>query len=214
MTMTMDPPITKDRDILAGPPEVAEGPLAITVDIDDVLYPGCKSYHLACVNAGITNGVTPRSYAPWEEYGCAKETWWDALAKAILDGTMLSLDPLPGAVAALWRLERAGHKINLATARATYPGLGVEATQAWRHQTEQWLYRHHIPFETLTYTMDKSVVPADFSVDDTLNNYDSLEAAGHRPYLVQQPWNDVPDTRRRVDHIAEFVAIVLKEDSA
>lgn len=190
-------------------------PLSIVVDIDDVLFPWYASAHRVCQEVGLApEGVTPTSWEVYDEYGCTPEQWWAALRNATLDGSLYLGDPYEGAVAALWRLEQAGHHLHLVTARGTHtedPML-AEVIQA---ATVRWVAEHFIPHDTLTFSRDKTVVPADFAVDDNVGNYDALAAAGVVSFLVNQPWNQpADDGRRRVDSLAAFAAIILGEDPA
>jgi hypothetical protein len=198
------------RDLVCVVPE-----LALCVDIDDVIFPWYDRAHAACEAAGITNGVTPCTWVPHEEYGCTKEEWWQALGWATHSGDLYRGEPYPGAVQALWRLEAAGHHINLVTARGTHELIAPATRLSIHAQTRAWLHEHHIPYDTLTFSKDKTVVPADFSVDDNIGNYDALEAAGHYPYLVNRPWNiDDGDRRRRVDSLAEFASQIIGDPRA
>lgn len=219
MTMT-DDRVQTGKEVRTNPgtdlliPAGMDRPLAVMADIDDVLYPWYDTAHEVCTRAGITNGVTPRTWVVHEEYGCTLEEWWGALGVATNDGTLYGAKPIVGAIDALWALERAGATINLVTARATHPLIPEDIRRAIKDQTERWLLDHFVPYDTLTFTERKASVPADYSVDDSIRNYDELEAAGHRPFLVNQPWNQPPeDGRRRVNHIAEAVAKILREDA-
>lgn len=197
-----------------GRTRVAPKALSIAVDIDDVVFPWYDRAHAACVAAGITGGVTPTTWSPHEEYEVTNEVWWEALATATLSGTLYSGDPYPGAIEALWRLDAAGHFIHLVTARSTHRLIAPEVAASIREQTVLWVTANHLPHETLTFSKDKTVVPADISVDDNIGNYDALDKAGHYPYLVNRPWNELTDgdQRRRVNSLTDFAAIVLGKD--
>jgi hypothetical protein len=46
-------------------------------------------------------------------------------------------------------------------------------------------------------------------IEDKLENYDALNAAGTRTYLINRAWNKVPgDNRRRIDELAEYVQAI------
>lgn len=188
-------------------------PLSIVIDIDDVLYPWYDAAHKVCVAAGITNGVTPRTWSVFEEYGCTAEQWWATLRDATLDGTLYEAAPYDGALQGLWRLEAAGHHLHLVTARGTHtedPDLRTCIEAA----THRWLAAWHFPYDSLTFSADKTVVPADFAVDDNVKNYDALEHAGAVSFLVDRPWNEPHDDgRRRVDSLATFATIILGDSA-
>ncbi len=185
-------------------------PLSIVVDIDDTAIPWYDDAHRASERAGITNGIVPVTWTPWVEYRCEPEQWWEALRVATYDGTLYVGVPDPADVAALWRLEHAGHFIHLVTARGTHPSLTDEMRELIQAATHRQIAEHFIPHDSLTFSHDKTVVPADYAVDDNLANYDALGKAGVLSFLVNRPWNAPHDDgRRRVDSLAAFAAIIL-----
>lgn len=184
-------------------------PLSIVVDIDDVLFPWYDTAHRICQEAGLANGVTPRTWEVYAEYGCTRERWWATLKDATIDGTLYLGDPYPDSVGALWRLERAGHQLHLVTARGTHTD-DLELRSLIEAATHRWIGEWHIPYDSLTFSKDKTVVPADYAVDDNVSNYDALEKAGAVSFLVNRTWNEPHDDgRRRVDSLAAFAAIIL-----
>lgn len=75
--------------------------------------------------------------------------------------------------------------------------------------TKQWLTAYGFEYDTLTFSADKTCVETDMFIEDKLENYDALDAAGVEVYLVDRPWNqDVGDSRRRVKSVQEFATIV------
>ena len=186
-----------------------DSPLSIVIDIDDVLFPWYDNAHRVCEAAGLTNGVIPKTWQVFEEYGCTAEQWWATLREATVDGSLYLGDPYPGAVNALWRLEAAGHHLHLVTARGTHTP-DPELRGLIEAATHRWVAEWHLPYDSLTFSADKTVVPADFGVDDNVGNYDALERAGVASFLVNRSWNEPHDDgRRRVDSLAAFAAIIL-----
>lgn len=179
----------------------------IGVDIDDVIFPWYGRAHRASERAGITNGIEPRTWYPYREYGCTREQWFAALAGVTVgDCWLYDGEPSPGAVVALTKLREAGHTIHLVTARG-YLANG----HVIRAKTAFWLEEWAIPHDTLTFSQDKTVVQTDWFIDDNARNVSAVWEAGSRALLVDQPWNaDVP-WHDRVGSIAEFAHIVLEE---
>lgn len=176
--------------------------LRIGVDIDDVLYPWYDSAHRACEQAGITNGVTPTSWAPFTEYGCTDQAWFDTLLAAGIEVYVGA--PLDGAVEALARLQEHGHEVHLVTARGGFTnGLQIKA---W---TIEWLDAWQVPHDALHFCRAKDVVQVDAFVDDRPQHCDELERAGVPTWLVDRPYNREHDHPRRVQHVGEFVDAVL-----
>ena len=53
-----------------------------------------------------------------------------------------------------------------------------------KENTEHWLNYWNIPYDTLTFAVDKTVVNVDFFIDDKPSNVDALRAAGVKAYLL------------------------------
>jgi len=176
--------------------------MRIGVDIDDVLFPFYANAHRACQRAGITNGVEPTTWSPFNDYGCTLQDWLDALEVATLNGTLYDGKPLPGAVDAMQRLQEAGHQLHLVTARGYFKhgDLIKRATIGW---LDQW----GIPHDSLHFIQDKTLVRVDVAVDDKPANVTALESAGIPAWLVRAPHNTGAAGFRTVDSLEEFAAI-------
>lgn len=77
--------------------------------------------------------------------------------------------------------------------------------------TQNWLAKHKIPYDELYFSADKTCVPTDMFVEDKLENYDALDAAGVEVYLINRKWNYIDgdgDDRRRIRHIMQYVEAV------
>ena len=66
-------------------------------------------------------------------------------------------EPLPGAPSALRALKTLGHGVHVVTDRAV--GHCSPAN------TEAWLAEHHLPYDSITYTRDKTVVRTEVFID-------------------------------------------------
>lgn len=188
-------------------------PLSIIVDIDEPLYPFIETAHAVSIAAGLCPEGTPvpTAWDPYDGYGCTAEQWWEALAAATHTGVLYRADPQPGAVDALWRLEAAGHFIHLVTARGTNPSLGDAQSELIKYRTREWLRRHFVPFDTLTFSKDKTVVPADVAIDDHPRNCHDLHNAGVDTYILDMPYNrDYP--AKRVPSMAAFANLILLDE--
>lgn len=188
--------------------------MKIGVDIDEPMYPCARRMHELSVEAGITNGKTWTCWTPWVDYGCSSETWLEVMSEGILNGDLYDEPPLPGTQKQLQRLLDAGHTVHLVTARASF----IHGEIIMRDTTE-WLPVWGIPYTTLTFSKDKTVVPTDWFIDDNLENFEALVAAGTRAVLLNAPHNQPGLTssgqtrychRRRVDTLEQFVDLVLR----
>lgn len=110
---------------------------------------------------------------------------------------------------ATWATHDLGHTNHIVTDRSF--GTTPEVSEK---NTLVWLASHMIPYDTITFSADKTVVPVDIFIEDKLQNYDALTAAGTECWLINRLWNlDPGDSRNRVDSLSEFVDRV-KDKSA
>jgi 5'(3')-deoxyribonucleotidase len=108
-------------------------------------------------------------------------------------------EPIPGAIEALEELRSLGHTIHIVTNRH----FGTKSIQ----NTEDWYRERKIPFDSMTFAKDKTIVRTDVFLDDFTDNYDQLQNAGLHPVFFDQPWNR-HHSGRRVFSWDEFVAYV------
>ncbi len=182
--------------------------LHVGVDIDEVLYGWYDRLHRYCVAAGITNGVTPRSWNPWEDYGCTEAEWVDVVRHGTTTGLLYLGDPIPGTVHALGRLCDAGHQVHLVTARGTggYPDAGRV-----KMLTTRWLDEYAVPHHTLTFAADKRVVRSTVFIDDSTRTCRSLQASGVHTCMQNTVSNRDDQWAWKVDHLDEFVNGILHD---
>lgn len=191
-------------------------------DIDDVLLHCYPALHEVCVREGLTNGVEPTSWYPYDEYGCTREEWVAALDKAAREGYLYrDIPPDEDALRAMRELYFDGHEIHLITSRGF---LGEK--EIIEEHTEGWLLEYGVPHKSLTYSQSKGEVAAqldlDFFIDDNEKNWrDVRDARGGwifpcrtpRSFLLNRPWNRgvVTFPRERVQSVREFVDIIQQE---
>lgn len=180
------------------------------VDIDDVIYPWFDVAHEVCTFYGIDNGRVPSSWHCWEDYGCTEDEWIEAIENATRTGWLYQAgDPIPGAITALHALKEAGHKIHLITARGffRYPW-------AIKRETVHWLHEWDIPYDSLTFTQDKSLYRMDLFIDDSIKNVADIRMAGVPCFLADAPHNQDIEDEQRVSGLAEFASIILGTEVA
>ncbi len=185
--------------------------MRIAVDIDDVLYPWYDRAHEACLAAGLIPPGTPppTSWQVHEDYQVSLEAWVNALEKPTLDGSLYDGAPYPGVLRSLERLVEAGHSIHLITARGW-----LAHGKVIKGHTIRWLEAWEVPYSSLTFAQDKTILMADVFIDDSPRNIDALIAAKRAVRIVSRPWNaDREDLDRlRVLSFNDFADHVLLED--
>lgn len=182
--------------------------IRVGFDYDEVLYRWCRAFaHYLHTKEGWAPERTPTP-TTWDfqhEWGMADRDEFLTLAgRAARSGILHTYgDPLPGASEVLSDLLRAGHTIHIITAR------GEGRNGATRTASAEWLNHHGIPYTTLDFSTDKTIVPTDIYLDDKLSNVDEVTAAGTLGIVMDAPHNQDPTCRRpRVRSLAEYAALV------
>lgn len=96
-----------------------------------------------------------------------------------------------------------GHTLHIITHREFGRNKAISAKE-----TAIWLLRCQVPYDTLTFSKDKTVVKTDWMIEDNVDNYLALEAAGCRSVLIDRPWNQYLVDARRVKSVQEFASLV------
>ncbi len=121
-------------------------------------------------------------------------------------GLFLAAPPIPGAPAALRRLNEAGIRIRVITNRLFIKYFHEQAVQ----QTIRWLDAHGIPYWDLCLLPDKAAVGADLYVDDTPENIDALRKKGLNAIVFSNSTNrDVAPPR--ANDWDELERMILRE---
>lgn len=178
----------------------------VGIDLDGVCYDFAASLREFLTSSGIRFKHQCPDALRWEFY----EDWGITLSeflthchRGVEAGIVFTHgDPYPGVREAFQRIKAAGHSIHIVTDRSFgREGVSERATRAW-------LDRHDLPFDSLTFTADKTIVRLDHMVDDKLANYDALEAAGVDVHLLKRPWNRDDKPRKTVLDLLHFAEVV------
>jgi FMN phosphatase YigB (HAD superfamily) len=183
--------------------------MRVGVDLDGVIYDFAMHVRRYLVDHEGHDAAALahlESWDFWTVWGWDDERFARACDAAVDAGVLYATgEPNAGAVEALRRIADAGHTLHVVTARTA----GTAASAAFV-ATQTWLDTYGVPYTSLTMSADKTVVPTDVFIDDSLPNYDALVAAGVRAYLLNQPWNaPFDDGRRRVADVPEFADLIL-----
>lgn len=192
-----------------------EGLLDIGVDIDEVMFDFVGSlrewlhFQYGCQYHFMPEPIRWDFAADW---GLTKAEFDDACYAGVDAGFIFARGvPLPGTEVALRQLASLG-RIHLVTNRRFGPKTRVN--------TLRWLGRYGLPYDTLTFTKDKTRVPADIYIDDKPENYDLLDQAGYNPFLRDHPWNQhhfgrrVYDWRGFIDEVLALRNRLLAREAA
>lgn len=184
--------------------------MRVGIDLDGVCYDFAASVREYLCNREGTHDpeacADPERWEFYEDWGLDLPAFLDAFHAGVNAGVIFSHGaPFPNVAEAFARIKAGGHSIHIVTDRSMgNPGASEAATSAW-------LARHGLPFDSLTFSADKAVVNLDVMVDDKLANYDALEAAGIRAYLLTRKWNQHDLTpRRRVLDLLHFAEVICR----
>lgn len=184
--------------------------MRVGFDLDGVVYNwhgSLREYVMRQTGQPASDFPDPEEWNFYEKWGLTLEQFIDYCNRGVDDGIIFQWgEPLPGAVESWQRIKDAGHTIHVVTdRRAGDPGAAHLGTVSWLHE-------YGLPFDSLTFSSDKSVVKTHVMVDDKLENYDTLTFAGTRAYLINRPWNQQEHEypwRRRVDSLEQFTDEIL-----
>ena len=175
--------------------------MKIGVDIDGVCYMFVSALREHIRQTG--GRVDLPQQTCWEFYekdwGYTFEEFLELCNTGVDAGVVFGFgDPVPGSVETLRRLKDRGHTIHIVTSRAFgSPGSSERVTR-------EWLELHGVPYDTLDFTSDKTIVRTDMFIDDYAANVDALRAAGTEAWLLldQDPCGNVRDDQR--DHLYQI----------
>ncbi len=164
------------------------GQFVLGVDLDGVVADHTRRFR--DILADI-RGVDPESYPlerAWDfaEWGLAPGEYADLHRIAVMEYDMLrTMDVIPGAADALWRLSDAGVWIRIITHRL-YVNWGHDKAIA---DTAAWLDIHRIPYRDICFLGAKPEVEADAYIDDAPHNIEQLRDHGNTVIIFEQPYN-------------------------
>ena len=175
--------------------------MRVGIDLDHVVYPftDVVAHYVHEATGRPLDELGPSTR--WEFYvdwGYSLDEFLRLFAEGVDAGCIFGRGgPLPGAVPALRTLKALGHSLHVVTDRSV-----GRCSQA---STEAWLAEHHVPYDSVTYTSDKTVVRTEVFIDDRPENVLALREAecaaflfttgrddqmGFRPDWVVRTWED------------------------
>jgi hypothetical protein len=111
----------------------------------------------------------------------------------------------PNAKESIDRVRAKGHKVVILTDRF----FGSDPENSHRN-TYAAFKDEGIEFDEIHFTKDKTSVHVDTMVEDKLENYDALIAAGIPTWLINRAWNEVPggDARKRISDVIDYADVI------
>ena len=187
--------------------------MRVGFDLDGVLYDFADSVvrYLDSIGKNYTHlddADEPHTWSFFEHWGMDSREFAQHCHDGADAGFVFCGGTRPGAVEAVQAVKDMGHEIIVITDRRF-----GSVPQVSEINTKFWWHNNGFPrYDEIYFTPDKTIVPTDIFVEDKLENYDALTAAGTQCLLINRPWNQVRtgDFRRRIGDISEYPAIVAR----
>lgn len=158
----------------------------IGLDLDGCIYDFDLQMRLWLKQNGYGDLNPPTKWKCYEDWGMTFEVWFKEFEDSINSGFMfVEGEPIEGSLEVLTKLKEDGHQLHIVTHRV----FGHRSV----HNTMDWIQRVGLPFDTLTFAKDKTIVRTDFFIEDRLENYFELRRAGVDAVVFDQPWNQYWD---------------------
>jgi hypothetical protein len=148
------------------------------------------------------SGPNPEPYWDWyKDWGWTSKEFVEFCHEAADCGCLFNGPVRDGWLEMMYKQAEEGHYIVIITDRPF--GSTPEVSEKI---TVDWLHEHDVYYDELIFSADKTCRWTDFFIDDKIENYDALTAAGTKAFLLNRPWNQVSggDARNRIDDLHEF----------
>lgn len=165
--------------------------MRIGIDLDGCGYNVVRAHREACLKLGYPAEqlATVTQWNYWKDWGMTMEEWKETTQAAVdIYGCFALGVPMVGFVEALATFKHEGHSIHIVTNR-TWGDFPVGAT-------EYWLQRYEVPFDSLTFAADKTLVPCHVFIEDNVPNLIALKDANVVAVAYDQLWNQEWDGLR------------------
>lgn len=177
-------------------------------DLDGVCYDFAESFRSYLHQMGTGHkmaGGEPDKWHFYRDWGMTDEEFSQYCHDGVDHGTIFGIgEPRENSQKAMKLVRDMGHTVHIITDRSfgSSPEISIKNTKNW---LANWDYQ----YDTLTFSADKTCIPTDIFIEDKLENYDALFAAGVDVYLIDRPWNqDIGDSRNRISSVWEYVKII------
>jgi 5'(3')-deoxyribonucleotidase len=176
------------------------GQFVLGVDLDGVVADHTRRFREILAEI---RGVAPETYPldrSWDfgEWDLEPGEYAELHRTAVMEYDMLrTMEVIPGAADALWRLSDAGVWIRVITHRL-YVNWGHDKAIG---DTAAWLDLQRIPYRDICFLGAKPEVEADAYIDDAPHNIEQLRDHGNTVIIFDQPYNRSLDGLRAHDWV-------------
>lgn len=177
--------------------------MKLGIDLDGCLYDFVTDYHDYILEHGYAEEVQPvTDWDFYHDYGFTLDEFNEHLEHGAATARIFNRSaPVEGAVLELKLLHAEGHTIHIITDRGRF---GVSAMV----DTAQWLHDFEIPFDSLTFARDKTLVNVDLMVEDSPVNLNALEGTRVQTVKFDQPWNQGVDADWTIERWSQLSNVV------
>lgn len=179
----------------------------IGIDLDGVCYPfdeAIRRYMYYRHDWSFDRMPEPTNWHFYEGWGMTQADFDRYCHESVNEGYLFRVcAPYSNVASSLDRLRAAGHSIHIVTARDYgHPGFAEK-------DTVTWLDKFGIPYDTITFSRDKTIVRTDWFIEDNIKNYEALNKGWCIPVLMDQPWNrEAPGHYRRAKSMNDFADMI------
>ena len=180
--------------------------LRVGFDLDGVLFDFAKSVQEYMRSLGLKcewndEDEGAQSWDFYKSWGLSFGEFIELCDDGVDAGYIFRNNVHRGSHYALEMTKAMGHDIIIITDR----NFGNPKTNSQKATVEWWEWAGFPDYTELHFSPDKTIVHTDTFVEDKLENYDVLEAAGVDVYLVNRPWNFIEGcTRNRINCVGEY----------
>ena len=130
------------------------------------------------------SGPNPKPYWDWyKDWKWTTPQFLDFCHRGADAGYIFRGNVRENAVEAVWSVKNAGHEIIVITDRSfgKTPKVSEDATKEW------WVEYGFPDYDEIHFSPDKTIAPTDIFVEDKVENFKALHAAGTPTYLITRP---------------------------